>query len=412
MHHAFFDLVAADRRAADRLRQLMGEYGFARSGGPADHDERGRGHVHIVASTVPRVVGRDTGAMDRVVTSYSTLEWSTDASLVTKTRSPAFDARRRYRNELRINRLLNVHPPPVTRPTLLAHDVHHRQPTFVAVAGQPLGPKYPLELTTADIDTVIDIAHRLRTFNPRGRWFRRLDSARRLTLARRAGLLADAQASRLIGLANRVHTRLRFGHGDLTARNVLESSDGATLIDWEWAGLYPDGYELAFFCFSLVDVENGRALVEAHVDADPRAFLLSALLIQLWHLHWYVPIEFRERRPGPGGQRPRSLDFPEEPSAGICQDLRDDRDDVDGGTELETSGTSPLESSAEPGPPQRERLAVAADGHGVLDEQPLDPWHLGPHELEEPYVLDWVTRQGQPGEERRWAQQVEVATEP
>ena len=88
---------------------------------------------------------------------------------------------------------------------------------------------------------------------------------------------------------------MRFGHGDLTARNVLGSPEGMTLIDWEWAGLYPDGYELAFLWFSLVDVENGRALVEEHVDTEERAFLLSALLIQLWHLQWYVPTEFRDK---------------------------------------------------------------------------------------------------------------------
>ncbi len=218
-----------------------------------------------------------------------------DGTLITKTRLPAFDARGRFRNELRINRLLNAHPAPVQRPTLVASDVQHRRLTFVAVPGQPLGPKYPLTLAPGDIHAMIDIASRLRAFKPERRWFRRLNSVRRLALARRAGLLTDTQTVQLIGTANRVHTRVQFGHGDLTARNVLGSSDGMTLIDWEWAGLYPDGYELAFLWFSLVDVEYGRALVEEHVDTDECAFLLSALLVQLWHLHRYVPTEFRDK---------------------------------------------------------------------------------------------------------------------
>jgi thiamine kinase-like enzyme len=135
----------------------------------------------------------------------------------------------------------------------------------------------------------------MRVFNPERRWLRRLNSVGRLTLARRAGLLTDAQAVQLIAIANRVHTRLRFGHGDLTARNVPGGPDGLALIDWEWAGLYPEGYELAFFWFSLVDVEQGRARVEGQLDTDERAFLLSALLVQLWHLQWYVPAEFRRK---------------------------------------------------------------------------------------------------------------------
>jgi thiamine kinase-like enzyme len=88
---------------------------------------------------------------------------------------------------------------------------------------------------------------------------------------------------------------LSFGHGDLTARNVMAGEGPATLIDWEWAGLYPDGYELAFLWYSLVDAEHGRARVEAQLDTDETAFLLSALLIQLWHLQWYVPAQFRDK---------------------------------------------------------------------------------------------------------------------
>jgi hypothetical protein len=218
-----------------------------------------------------------------------------DGTLITKTRLPAFDARRRFRNELRVNRLLNAHRPPVRTPPLVACNVQHRQLTFVAVPGQPLGPKYPLELATPDVDAMIGIAHRLRSFNPRRRWLRRFNSVGRLGLARRGGLLTDAQTIQLVAIANRVHTRLRFGHGDLTARNVLAGPDGMDLIDWEWAGLYPDGYELAFLWFSLADVEHGRARVEAHLDTDERAFLLSALLIQLWHLQWYVPSEFADK---------------------------------------------------------------------------------------------------------------------
>lgn len=233
--------------------------------------------------------------MQRLTTAYSTVEWSADRALITKTRLSAFDARRRFRNELRVNRLLCAHHPSVPTPRLVGHDVQHRSLTFVAVAGQPVGPKYPLELAVEEIDGMVDLSRRLRAYNPNRRWLRRFNPVRRLALARRTDLLTDRQVDQLLPLAKSAQTRLRFGHGDLTARNVLHGPDRMTLIDWEWAGLYPDGYELAFLWFTLVDIERGRAQVEKHLDGDDRAFLLSALLIQLWHLRWYVPPQFRAK---------------------------------------------------------------------------------------------------------------------
>src|SRR4029077_13246488 len=73
---------------------------------------------------------------------------------------------------------------------------------------------------------------------------------------------------------------------DITARNVLRASTGApVLIDWEWAGLYPRGWDLAFLWFSLVDVPGARERVEHLVPrCDQAWFWRSALLIQLLHL--------------------------------------------------------------------------------------------------------------------------------
>jgi Ser/Thr protein kinase RdoA (MazF antagonist) len=231
----------------------------------------------------------------RLETAYSTIEWSPDGAQVTKSRPGTADARRRFQNELRVNRLLNASPPPVPTPALVAHDVGCRSLTSVAVPGHPVGPKYPAALSAAQIDAIAELGRRLRPYNPRRRWMRRLNTARRLTTALSAGLLTRDQTTALIAVARRAHTRLRFAHGDLTARNVLQGAAGLTLIDWEWAGRYPDGYELAFFWFSLVDVEGGRERIEARLETDPTAFLLSALLVQLWHLQWYIPVEFRAK---------------------------------------------------------------------------------------------------------------------
>ena len=71
----------------------------------------------------------------------------------------------------------------------------------------------------------------------------------------------------MAALAAQVSERLRFAHGDVTARNVLQAPDGMVLIDWGWAGLYPEAYDEAFLWFSLVDVPGGGAHVEALSEA-------------------------------------------------------------------------------------------------------------------------------------------------
>lgn len=169
-----------------------------------------------------------------------------------------------------------------------------RSLTFEALCGNPLGPKYPQDLSATEIDAICALASDLAVYNPRRRWLRRFNPVRRLTLAHRAGLLDDRDHSAVTELARRHHQTFRFAHGDLTARNVLGHDDQIALIDWEWAGLYPAGYDLAFLWFSLREVEGGRTRVETASNADETSFLLCALLIELWHLQWYISPDFRE----------------------------------------------------------------------------------------------------------------------
>jgi Ser/Thr protein kinase RdoA (MazF antagonist) len=230
----------------------------------------------------------------RLETTYSTLVWSADATRVTKSRPSRGDSRRRFTNELRVNRLLRTQQPPVPTPALLAFDTPSRSLTFEAVPGNPLGPKYPQDLSPAEIDAILALAHDLEQYNPRRRWLRRFNSARRIEMARNAALIPDRDAAVLTQLARHRCRRLRFAHGDVTARNVLSNGDDVTLIDWEWAGLYPPGYDAAFLWFSLGEAHGGRAQVERSIHVDETSFYICALLIELWHLQWYIPADFRE----------------------------------------------------------------------------------------------------------------------
>jgi len=167
--------------------------------------------------------------------------------------------------------------------------------TFQAVDGIPLGPKFPRSLSGSEVDGLIAVALALQSYRPRRRWFRRLHVERRLRLHHLSGLIADGDAAALTLLGTSAGLRWHFAHGDITARNVLRDSRGRlVLIDWEWAGMYPAAYELAFLWFSLLDVPGARDKVAAAVPAHEQAgFLLSATLVQLLHLQMWL------RRPNP-----------------------------------------------------------------------------------------------------------------
>jgi hypothetical protein len=228
------------------------------------------------------------------------LTWSADGTAVTKTLVPNLviphwasllgTPRQAALNELRVNRLLSEHWPPVPVPLLLGTSRRGPSMTFEAVDGAPLGPKFPISLSGPDVDGLIAIALALQSYQPRRRWFRRLHVERRLRLHHRSDLIGDADAAALTLLAVSAGLRWHFAHGDITARNVLRDSQGRlVLIDWEWAGMYPAGYELAFLWFSLLEVPGARDKVAAAVPGHHQAgFLLSATLVQLLHLQMWL----------------------------------------------------------------------------------------------------------------------------
>src|SRR5206468_1122733 len=149
----------------------------------------------------------------------------------------------------------------------------------------PFGPKFPLALPDGDVDALAGVALAMATYQPRPRFAVRFDLARRIHRAVAAGTLPAGAAARLWDDIAADPPGIIFSHGDITARNVLRGPDRPVLIDWEWAGLYPRGWDLAFLWFTLVDVPGGRQRVEAVVPARDEAwFWRSALLVQLLHL--------------------------------------------------------------------------------------------------------------------------------
>lgn len=220
-----------------------------------------------------------------------TIVWSPDGQLVEKRYDRMWwwflDHRHdKFDRERRVGMLLRREPPPVRVARLVRADRRNRTLQFEAVDGSPFGPKFPLELVASELDSLIEVAAAMATYTPRASFAARFDLRRRVRRAVQAGdLSADSAALLLVQAANDPPVMV-FGHGDITARNVLKSPDGAAvLIDWEWAGLYPRGWDLAFLWFSAVDVPGARERVQAAVSPrDEPWFWRSALLIQLLHL--------------------------------------------------------------------------------------------------------------------------------
>lgn len=194
----------------------------------------------------------------------------------------------RYPYERRVGALLRRQPPPVPHARLRRADRRSRTLTYDAVAGDPLGPKFPLALDDADVDGLVSLALTMGRYRPAGaRFVRRFDLTRRARRAVAVGALTPEQAVALVDRCRADPPRYAFSHGDITARNVMrrEHDGELVLIDWEWFGRYPQGWELAFVWFTLVDVPGARERVERAIPrADAAWFWRSALLIQALHL--------------------------------------------------------------------------------------------------------------------------------
>jgi hypothetical protein len=223
-----------------------------------------------------------------------TVVWSPDGRTVEKRYDRLWWGHYGYRHEpwtteWRVGSLLRRQPPPVPHARLLAADRRRRMLRFEAVpgSGAALGSKFPLSLPASDVDDLASLALRTPTYRPEGVRLRRFAFERRVAWGVALAGLPAAAADELRRQARSDRPAFVFGHGDITARNVLRCADtgSAVLIDWEWAGWYPRGWDLAFLWFTLVDAPGARARVEAQVPArDVAWFWRSALLVQLLHL--------------------------------------------------------------------------------------------------------------------------------
>lgn len=207
----------------------------------------------------------------------------------------------RIRHEIAAYRSFVRHRPPVRVPRLIAADpdnctlVIERMPGRVAAL-----QRHPAEAPPrADIRAALGAICRLRTRGGRrmGTFNAPLDYAERISRFHGLGLLTDRDMGDLQKLVHGIaHSSGRQGmgqfcHGDALLSNILLSPAGPVLVDWEHAGWYLPGYDLATLWAVLGDAPVARRqisqLAQSAGPAARDAFLVNLMLVLTREIRTY-----------------------------------------------------------------------------------------------------------------------------
>jgi hypothetical protein len=231
----------------------------------------------------------------------------------------------RFRREIAVYRAFVRHRPPVRVPRLIAADpdgcalVAERAPGRpVALQRHPLEPPSP-----ADLRSVLGAVRRVNAWQPPADRFEApVDYGLRIARYHELGFLTDRDLSDLRKLLHglaRGGGRRQFCHGDALLTNVLVSPAGPVLLDWEHAGWYLPGYDLATLWSVLGDSPMARRQVSQLAQAAGRdardAFLVNLMLVltrEIRSCETAVQRAMRDPGPAAGGERPGQMSTGEE----------------------------------------------------------------------------------------------------
>lgn len=207
----------------------------------------------------------------------------------------------RFRHEIAAYRAFVRHRPPVRVPRLVAADpdecvlVIERMPGRVAALRRHLLDAPP----RADLRATLGALGKLSLWQPPASVFTRpIDYPARLARCHEQGLLTDRDLGDLQTLLHGIARRSagagaswQFCHGDALLTNVLLAPAGPALVDWEHAGWYLPGYDLATLWVVLGDAPMARRhisqLAQAQGAAARDAFLLNLMLVLTREIRTY-----------------------------------------------------------------------------------------------------------------------------
>ncbi|MET9257544.1 aminoglycoside phosphotransferase family protein [Streptomyces sp. NPDC003717] len=296
--------------APARPAQMAGA-GRVRGAGPGTQPLSGRidlsgpqgAQVRAAIGTVQRICPEFTPVQvlrrsGRSVLLVGTTGRSTAVAKCLLDHSPAWSER--FRHEIAAYRSFVRHRPPVRVPRLIAADPENCTLVIERMPGRVASlQRHPLQAPPrADIRAALDAVCRLNAWRPpAGTFDAPLDYAARISRYHELGLLTDRDLGDLQKLLHGIaqaagrHGMGQFCHGDALLSNILMSPAGPVLVDWEHAGWYLPGYDLATLWSVLGDAPAARRhlsqLAQAQGPAARDAFLVNLMLVLTREIRTY-----------------------------------------------------------------------------------------------------------------------------
>ncbi|OAR26839.1 phosphotransferase [Streptomyces sp. ERV7] len=238
----------------------------------------------------------------------------------------------RFRHEIAAYRAFVRHRPPVRVPRLIAADPDNCTLVIERMPGRAAAlARHPVEAPPrADVRAALGAIGRVNAWRPPAEMFKHpLEYAPRIARYHELGLFTDRDLSDLQKLLHGLGHSGRpvawqFSHGEALLTNILLSPAGPVLVDWEHAGWYLPGYDLATLWSVLGDAPVARRQIsqaaQASGPAARDAFLVNLMLVLTREIRTYeTAVQRTMRESAPSGAA--SSQQPGVPSAGEQQRL-------------------------------------------------------------------------------------------
>ncbi|MGW3340329.1 aminoglycoside phosphotransferase family protein [Streptomyces seoulensis] len=271
----------------------------------------------------------------RTVTFVGTTGRSTAVAKCLLDHTPA--SAERVRHEIAAYRSFVRHRPPVRVPRLIAADPDNCALVIERMPGRVASHRrHPLEAPPrADIRAALGAICRLNAWRPpAGTFDAPLDYAAHISRYHELGLLTDRDLGDLQKLLHGIaHSsgrqgRGQFCHGDALLSNILMSPTGPVLVDWEHAGWYLPGYDLATLWLVLGDAPDARRqisqLAQSGGPASRDAFLVNLMLVLTREIRTYETAVQRSMHGAPPAPVPSGVTPSGEEQRLLLRRLHDD----------------------------------------------------------------------------------------
>lgn len=209
-----------------------------------------------------------------------------------------------FAHEVAAYRTFARHRPPVRVPRLIAADPDAGALVIERLPGRPAATRrHPFEAPSrAELRAVLTSVGRINSWQPpAGSFDRPLDYPAQLSRFHELGLLTDRDlgdlqkllhgVARAEGARGKPSVPWQFCHGEGLLTNMLLSPAGTAVVDWELAGWYLPGYDLATLWSVLGEAPMARRqisqLAQSSGAAARDSFLVNLMLVLTREINRY-----------------------------------------------------------------------------------------------------------------------------